>query len=329
MEYAQYFMLSEKLDPNVRLLLRAIEAQDNPPLESLSPAEARILAAAGLKPVEGSAEPVQSVENLQIPGHEAEIPIRVYTPECPGPRPAMVYFHGGGWVVCDLDTHDVVCRAIAHRAGAVVVAVDYRLAPEHKFPAAVLDCYAATVWVAANADRLGIDGTRISVGGDSAGGNLGAVVSLKSREERGPAIALQVMVYPVTDLSSFATASYLEFAEGYQLTKSEMEWFRDNYLRGMDDARNPYASPLLERDLRGLPPALIITAECDPLRDEGEAYAKRLTAAGVPVTCTRYAGMIHPFFSLSGAIPQALDAIQQVADAVGSAGRRAISETSS
>jgi acetyl esterase len=309
-------MLSVKLDPNVRLLLDAIAAQGDPSLDTLPPDEARRLAAESLKPVEGTAEPVRSVENLRIPGPGGEIPIRVYTPDTAVPRPAMVYFHGGGWVVCDLDTHDVVCRTIARRAGAVVVSVDYRLAPEHKFPAAVLDCYAATVWVAANADRLGIDARRIAVGGDSAGGNLGAVVSLKSRDENGPAIALQAMVYPVTDLSSFATPSYQEFAEGYQLTKAEMEWFRDHYLRSMEDARNPHASPLLATDLRGLPPALIITAECDPLRDEGEAYAERLREAGVPVTCTRYAGMIHPFFSLSGAIPQALDAIQQVADAV-------------
>jgi acetyl esterase len=233
----------------------------------------------------------------------------------------MVYFHGGGWVICDLDTHEVVCSAIAHRAGAVVVSVDYRLAPEHKFPAAVTDAYAATAWVSANAARLGVDASRISVGGDSAGGNLGAVVSLKSRNENGPAIALQALIYPVTDLSSMATPSYVEFAEGYQLSKVLMEWFRDHYLVAAEAARDPYASPLLALDLRGLPPAVILTAECDPLRDEGEAYAKRLAEAGVPVTCTRYAGMIHPFFSLSGAIPRALDAFQQVADAVRTAVR--------
>jgi len=312
-------MLSEKLDPNVRLLLEAIAAQGDPPLETLQPSEARRLAAESLRPVAGIAEPVSSVEDLRIPGPEGDIPIRVYTPNASAPRPAMVYFHGGGWVVCDLDTHDVVCRAIARRAGAVVVSVDYRLAPEHKFPAAVVDCYAATAWVAANATKLGINPKRIAVGGDSAGGNLGAVVSLKSRDENGPAIALEVMVYPVTDLSSFATPSYQEFAEGYQLTRDEMEWFRDHYLRSMLDAHSAYASPLVASDLRGLPPALIITAECDPLRDEGEAYAKRLQQAGVAVTYTCYAGMIHPFFSLSGAIPQALDAIQQVADAVSSA----------
>ncbi len=266
-------------------------------------------------------EPIRFIENMRIPGPLGEIPIRVYTPDAPAPRPAMVYFHGGGWVLCDLDTHDVVCSAIAHRAEAVVVSVDYRLAPEHKFPAAVTDAYAATEWVFANAARLGIDAARISVGGDSAGGNLAAAVSLKSRNENGPAIALQALVYPVTDLSSTSTVSYLEFAEGYQLSKSMMEWFRDQYLPDSGAARDPYASPLLAPDLRGLPPAVIFTAECDPLRDEGEAYGKRLAEAGVPVTCTRYAGMIHPFFSLSGAIPRALDAFQQVADAIRTAVR--------
>ena len=166
--------------------------------------------------------------------------------------------------------------------------------------------------------QLGIDPKRISVGGDSAGGNLAAVVSLKSRDEDGPAIALQVMVYPVTDLSSFDTPSYQEFGENHYLTKSEMEWFRGHYLRSTDDARDPHASPLLALDLAELPPALIITAECDPLRDEGQAYAKRLAYDGVPVTYTCYPGMIHPFFSLSGVIPQAFDAIQQVSNAVAS-----------
>jgi acetyl esterase len=309
-------MLSPKLDPAVRQLLEAAEAAGNPPLESFSPEEARKLAIESLKAVGGTLEPVRSIENLRIPGPDCEIPIRVYTPDAAAPCPALVYFHGGGWVVCDLDTHDVVCTAIAHRAGAVVVAVDYRLAPEHKFPAAVIDSYAATAWVASNAAKLGIDPKRISVGGDSAGGNLAAVVSLKSRDEDGPAIAFQVMVYPVTDLSSFATPSYREFGENHYLTKSEMEWFRGHYLRSMEDARDPHASPLLALDLSELPPALIITAECDPLRDEGEAYAKRLEYDGVPVTCTCYSGMIHPFFSLSGAIPQAFEAIQQVANAV-------------
>jgi acetyl esterase len=225
-------------------------------------------------------------------------------------------------VVCDLDTHDTVCRAIARRAGAVVVAVDYRLSPEYRFPAAVQDSYAATGWVAANAGRLRIDPRRIAVGGDSAGGNLSAVMCLKSREEGGPALALQVLVYPVTNLASFDTPSYSEFAAGYYLTRAEMEWFRGHYLARTEDAQSPYASPLLAPDLRGLPPALVITAECDPLRDEGEAYAKRLAEAGVEVTCTRYAGMIHPFFSLGGAFSQGRRAIEQVAAAVRECGAR-------
>ncbi|HEV8146326.1 MAG TPA: alpha/beta hydrolase [Bryobacteraceae bacterium] len=309
--------MSPKLDPGVRALLEFMGAQGDPSLESMSPIEARAFTKARSAMVAGTPEPVRSVEDLRIPGPAGQIPLRIYRPDATPPVPALVYFHGGGWVIGDLDTHHGVCRAIARRAGAVVLSVDYRLAPEHKFPAAVADCYAATQWVAANAERLGIDPARISVGGDSAGGNLAAVVCLKSRDENGPKIALQVLVYPVTDLSSFATASYEEFAEDHYLTRSLMECFRGYYLSGTEDARNPHASPLLARDLSGLPPALIITAECDPLRDEGEAYAKRLKQAGVPATCTCYAGMIHPFFSMAGAIPQALDAIQQVADAIG------------
>jgi acetyl esterase len=177
----------------------------------------------------------------------------------------------------------------------------------------VEDCIAATEWVAQHADEMGVDRGRIAVGGDSAGGNLAAVVALHARAN-GPAIAGQVMVYPVTDLSSFSTGSYAEFAEDHYLTRPLMEWFRGHYLHGAEDEKNWMASPLLAENLSGLPPALIITAECDPLRDEGEAYAKRLIDAGVAVTCARYKGIIHPFFSLSGAIPQGLLAIQQVAD---------------
>ena len=231
----------------------------------------------------------------------------------------MVYFHGGGWVVCDLDTHDVICTALARRAGAVVVAVDYRRAPEHRFPAAVTDCYSASLWVVEHAAELGIDPLRITVGGDSAGGNLATVVCLKARDEGGPRFALQALVYPVTDLSSFDTPSYTEFAEGHHLTKASMEWFRGHYLAS-SDGHDPYASPLLAKDLSGLPPALVLTAECDVLRDEGEAYARRLQQAGVRVKLTRYSGMIHPFFSLSGAIPRAFDAFDEVADAVRNAG---------
>ena len=309
-------MFSEKLDPNVRALLEAIAALDLPPLETLTPPEARARARENRAPLTGTMEALRSVENLRIPGPNGEIPIRVYTPDEGGNGVGVVYFHGGGWVVCDLDTHDVPCSAIAHRSGAVVVAVDYRLAPEHKFPAAVDDSCAALLWVAANARRLGIDPQKLCVCGDSAGGNLATVTAIKCRDENGPKLALQALVYPVTDLSSFETGSYDEFAEDHYLTRSLMDWFRSHYLADPGDAGNPHASPLLARDLRGLPPALVITAECDPLRDEGEAYAKRLLDAGGEVTLTRYDGMIHPFFSLAGALTQAGEAYQQIADAI-------------
>jgi acetyl esterase len=309
-------MTREKLYPEVRALLEHLEAQGGPALESLSPAEARREAVESLKPWQGEREEVAHTEDLQIAGPEGSIPIRVYTPGERGPLPCLVYFHGGGWVLCDLETHDTTCRALARKAGAVVVAVDYRLAPEHRFPAAVVDCCAATRWVAANAERLGVDPRRIAVGGDSAGGNLATVISLKFRDEGGPALALQVLVYPVTNLASFDTPSYQEFAEGYYLTRAEMEWFRGHYLGSPEDGLNPDASPLLATDLHGLPPALVITAECDTLRDEGEAYARRLAEVGVEVTCTRYAGMIHPFFSLPGAISGGRRAVEQLAAAV-------------
>jgi acetyl esterase len=314
-------MWSERLDPTVRKILEAVRKLDLPPIELLTPVEARQRVTETRADLSGAMEPLASVENLRVPGPNGEIPVRVYTPETRSGA-GIVYFHGGGWVVCDLDTHDVPCSAIAHRAGAVVVAVDYHLAPEHKFPAAVEDAWAALHWVAANSSRLGIDPNQLCVCGDSAGGNLAAVMALKSRDENGPRIAFQALVYPVTDLSSFETGSYAEFAEDHYLTRSMMQWFRDHYLADSGDARNPDTSPLLARDLRGLPPALVITAECDPLRDEGEAYAKRLRDAGVEVTETRYAGMIHPFFSLAGALPQALDAYQQIADAVKAVGLR-------
>jgi acetyl esterase len=309
-------MTDTRLDPQIRAILEQAEDAGGPPLESLSPAEARQAAIDGLAAYRGDPEEVESVEDRAIPGPDGEIRIRIYTPCGPSPHPALTYFHGGGWVVCDLDTHDVICRAIARRAQAVVVSVDYRLAPEHKFPAAVVDCYTATCWVHGNAASLGVDPRRLAVGGDSAGGNLAAVVSLRSRDEAGPPIALQAMVYPVTDLSSFETESYREFADGYYLTRSEMAWFRDHYLGRPEDARCVHASPLLATDLRGLPPALIITAECDPLRDEAEAYARRLEEAGVRVRCTRYKGMVHPFFSLLGAVSQAHEAVAELAAAV-------------
>lgn len=314
-------MTDNRLDPEIRAILEQKAAASAPPLESLPLADARQASIDGLAPWKGEPEPVDSIEDVRLHEPGGSFPIRIYSPERTKPSPALVYFHGGGWVLGDLETHDVICRALACRSRAVVVAVDYRLAPEHQFPAAVIDCYAATKWVSDHADRLGIDPRRIAVGGDSAGGNLAAVVSLQSRDEAGPHIALQVLVYPSTDLSSFDTPSCREFGEGYWLNLSLMEWFREQYLARPEDARCVHASPLLAPNLQGLPPALVITAECDPLRDEGEAYAKRLREAGVPVRQTRYAGMIHPFFAMSGGIAQAREAIAEVAAAVASCGK--------
>ena len=216
----------------------------------------------------------------------------------------------------NLESHENICRAVARRAGAVVVSVGYRLAPEHKYPSALEDSYAATLWTVANAAKLNIDPFRVAVAGDSAGGNLAAVIAVRCRDENGPPLALQVLVYPVTNCGASDTQSRREFAEDHYLTAASLEWFWGHYFATRDDRVHPYASPERIADLRGLPPALVITAECDPLRDEGEAYAERLKQAGVQVTATRYAGMIHPFFSMLGASAGARKAMEQVCQAI-------------
>ena len=267
---------------------------------------------AGIAAFGGAPEALPKVESRRIPGPAGEIPVRIYTPQGSGPFPVLVYFHGGGWVIGSLDTHDGVCRHLAKRAGAVVVSVDYRLAPEHKFPAAPEDCYAATLWVAENAAAIGVDARRLTIGGDSAGGNLAAAVSLMARDRKKPAIAFQMLIYPVTD-HSYETGSYRDNADGYLLTKDSMVWFWDHYLRTAGDGAEPYASPLRAQDLKGLPPAMVVTTEFDPLRDEGEAYANRLKQAGVPVKLKRYDGLIHGFFMMTGFFPQALQAVDEAA----------------
>jgi len=304
---------SERLHPEARALLEMMDAQGAPPLETQDPVEARSARLEPMKLLGGEPDALARVENLFSPGPAGDIPLRLYATDHVGLRPALVYFHGGGFVFGNLDTHDAVCRAIAKASGAVVVAVDYRLAPEHKFPAAVDDSYAATKWVAANAERLGIDAHRIAVGGDSAGGNLATVIALRCRDAGGPALAAQVLIYAVTDVSTFETGSHRELAEGYFLTRAAMEWFTGHYLASADHKRHPEVSPLLAPNLSGLPPALIITAEFDPLRDEGEAYARRIQQAGVPVTVTRYPGMIHGFVSMRGVLSGGRQAIQEAA----------------
>ncbi len=293
-------MSTDNLHPTITAILQKMAENPAPPISSLTPLQAR----GGINPVlEKLAQPSEDIKNvkgLEIPGPDGEIPIQVYTPEGRAPFPALVFFHGGGWVIGNLNTHDSICRALANGAKCVIISVDYRLAPEHKFPAAVEDAYAAVQWVVDNSDRLQIDPNRIAVGGDSAGGNLATVVSLIARDEGGPPLIFQLLVYPCTDLSSFDTDSYSEHAENYILKKSSMEWFREHYLTTEQDRQNPHASPLLASNLGGLPPALIITAEFDVLADEGKAYAERLKQAGVSVKYSCYGGMIHVFWGMIG-----------------------------
>ena len=303
------------LDPQARALIDLVIQSGRPPYQRLSPKEARQLFRETRPAVTPPAPAIGAVHDMIVEGGAASIPVRVYRPAGVGDAarlPALVFFHGGGWVIGDLDTHDTLCRQLTAGAGIVVVAVDYRLAPEAKFPAAADDAWAATRWVVTHADRLGVDARRIGVGGDSAGGNLAAVVSLLARDAGGPSIALQVLIYPVTDVSA-ESASYREFAEGYMLTRESMRWFIDHYLARPEDAADWRVSPSRAPSLAGLPPALVVTAGFDPLRDEGEAYAKALRAAGVSVDYVCYGGMVHGFAGMGRVLTTADRAVAHVA----------------
>ena len=255
-----------------------------------------------------------AVADRSIPGPGGPLAIRTYRPHgATAPLAALVYFHGGGFVLGGLDGHDGVCRQLSVESGACVVSVDYRLAPEAKFPAAPDDCLAATRWVSANAASLGVDPNRIAVGGDSAGATLAAVVARLAREAGGPALAFQLLVYPLTDWRTMDTASYRESAEGFFLTRLGCGWFREQYARDETDWADPRFSPLVAKDLSRLPPALVITAEHDPIRDDGEAYAAALRNVGVSVTATRYDGTIHGFFSLHAFLDVGKRAVTQAA----------------
>ena len=265
--------------------------------------------------------PATKVSNRTIDGPGGALPIRVYHPEQGGHSGALVYFHGGGFALGDLVGHDAVCKPLCVDARCVVVSVDYRLAPEHKFPAAVEDAFAATRWVHAHASELDFDPAKLAVGGDSAGANLAAVVSMLARQRGGPALAFQLLVYPVTDLRTFDRPSALENAEGKLLSRADMIWFAAQYTRDARDYADPLVSPLAApaSELRGLPPARVITAEHDPLRDEGEAYADALRAAGNAVQLTRYAGTIHGFLSLYAIVDQGRAAMGESAAALAAA----------
>jgi acetyl esterase len=301
------------VDPQARALLDQLEALGRPPMSEQTPEEARagmaILASLG-----GTSDEPVPTEDRSVPGPAGDIPVRVYRPESDHPLPVVVYFHGGGWTIGDINTHDTTCQRLASGVPAVVVSVDYRLAPEHRFPAAVEDCDAATAWVSAHAAELGGDPAKLAVAGDSAGGNLAAVVARHARDAAGPPIAFQLLVYPATDLTR-SFPSHAENGKGYLLESDTMTWFIGNYL-DESDLKDPDASPLFADDLSGLPPALVVTAEFDPLRDEGEAYAERLREAGVAVTTSRYDGMIHAFYGMDAIFDSSKKATAETAGAL-------------
>ncbi len=313
------------LHPQIQALVDGLAANpDAKPFQEQTPKEARDGYRA-LVAMLGPPPDVASVADRQVPGPAGEIPVRVYRPAGEGPFGILVFYHGGGWVIGDLETHDRECRAICTGAGCIVVAVDYRLAPEHPFPAAVEDSFAALQWVAANASSLGGDPKRLAVGGDSAGGNLSAVMTLLARDTGGPALQFQLLVYPAVDARPVNEyGSRVSNAEGPFLPWAAVEYFLGHYLgtanRGAGGSSEPREdirlSPLLARSHRGLPPALVVTAEFDPLRDEGEAYARALESAGVPVRLHRYDGMPHVFFQLSPIVEDGRKLLEEASEAL-------------
>jgi acetyl esterase len=290
------------VDPQIQALLD--KGAGVPATHALPVDAARALYEARIAAMAPAAE-IALVREEIIDGPGGKLRIRLYTPKGTGPFPLLVFFHGSGFVLCSLDTHDGMCRNLCAGAECVVASVDYRLAPEHKFPAGAEDCLVATRWAAAHAAVLGADPARIAVAGDSAGANMAAVAALRVRDEGGPELCGQLLLYPVTDYHTPGTPSYAENAEGYGLTRDTMKWFWAHYLNDASEGGHPHASPLRAPDLSGLPPALVVTAQYDPLRDEGEFYAEKLRAAGVPTTLTRYDGVNHGFMFWVGVVDKA------------------------
>lgn len=302
------------LDPSVKALLDGL-ASSQPKIWDLSPADARTMYLTLAQLVEPRDVPIGKTENREAEGPAGPIPIRVYTPVAAGgdALPGIVFFHGGGFVIGNIDTHDALCRTLANESGCRIVSVEYRLAPEHPFPAAVEDALAATRWVEANAPSLGIDPNHLGVAGDSAGGNLSAVVAQHVRKG-GPKLAFQLLIYPTTQILA-DTDSMRDYAKGYFLERETIDWFMKHYLPEGVDHSDPRLSPLASEDVSGLAPAYIITAGFDPLRDEGKAYADRLRDAGVAVQHVDYPSMIHGFFNMQAAVPLSREAIAKAARA--------------
>jgi acetyl esterase len=304
------------LDPDAAAMFKAFQEAGRPPYETVSPTEARELYLKGRLVTNPEPPELKSVQALAIPSPAGPIPARLYAPrtlrQTGGLAPGLVFFHGGGWVIGNLDSHDVVCRTLAHEGELIVISVDYRLSPEHKFPAAVEDSIAATGWISNNAAQLGIDAARLMVGGDSAGGNLAAVVAIHARDTGNePKLAGQVLIYPGTDFR-MTHPSHREPETSILLTHSVIRWFRDHYLNSAADVDDWRASPALVDNLAGLPPAYVLTAGADPLRDEGDEFARRLQDAGVPVTCRHFPGQFHGFFTMGKLLPQANVAAREI-----------------
>jgi acetyl esterase/lipase len=305
------------LDPSVNRFLRMLAVGGFPVSPEVDPQAMRAAFVRLAEAVDVKDVPIGRIEDREIPGPFGPLPIRIYSPIIPQRRllPGLLYFHGGAWVFCDLDTHDGLCRMLANESGCRVVSVGYRQAPEHKLPAALEDCFAAAVWLAENALALEIDPDRIAIGGDSAGGTLAAAVCQLAKRRGGPEFALQVLLCPKTDVSA-ETESRRAFAKGYFFERTTLEWALKHACPPELDLKDVRISPLLATDFSGLPPAEIHTAEFDPLRDEGEAYAARLAHAGVRVRYTCHEGMIHHFYGMAGVIPYARTALRTVGGAI-------------
>ena len=301
----------DRLDQDSRDVLEAMADLGLPPIHSLTPVEARSLRKQTASVTGGPVEPVGAVRDLEFGGPGGSLKAREYVPASPSHTPGtLVYFHGGGWVMGNLDTHDALCRGLTNAAGLRLVAIDYRLAPEHPHPAAVDDAWAATRWA-----RKTWPGP-LAVGGDSAGGHLATTVASMARDD-GLSLAAQVLIYPVTDLSRLDRPSYDAFAEGYWLTRDAMVWFRDHFLPRGHDPTDPMVSPLLRADVSGMAPAIVVLAECDVLRDEGRAYAGRLEEMGGLSACVEYSGVIHGFVAMPGVIAKGRQAIQRIGQTLG------------
>ena len=303
------------IHPQARALLDLIEQRGIPPTHTLTPEVARNFYRERRAFSQPDSPPMALVQELVAPGPHGDIPLRLYRPlpaGVGGPLPVLVFFHGGGWVIGDLDTHDTLCRQLANLAGCVVVAVDYRMGPENRFPAAVDDCIAATRWVHQQAYSLEIDATRIAVGGDSAGGNLAAVVAIAARDSGDLPVVFQLLIYPATDMRRTAP-SHTTNGQGYMLTSDTMSYFHDHYITDPAHDLDWRSSPLLHPDLSRLPPALVLTAGFDPLRDEGAAYAHALTTAGGSASYLCFERQIHGFITMGRLLDEANAAVSMCA----------------